>query len=71
MNNITIEKQLRRFIRHYSEICNLEDFFLLNRNKKYESLSIVWQVTFEYIKENEGALVTSFWTTKQRKNYKG
>lgn len=32
--DILIEKQLRRFVRHYTEICNIEDFLKLNRNLK-------------------------------------
>ncbi|PKY60957.1 hypothetical protein RhiirA4_485320 [Rhizophagus irregularis] len=46
----------------------MESFLNLNRNSKYRSLRIDWFITLEYLKENEKALETSFWTTrKQRK----
>ncbi|GBC39515.2 hypothetical protein GLOIN_2v1480544 [Rhizophagus irregularis DAOM 181602=DAOM 197198] len=66
-NNVNIETQLRRFIRHYTETINLEKFIFLNRNVKYDKLSIDWAVTFEYLKEKEKALTTSFWTSKKRR----
>ncbi|PKY55766.1 hypothetical protein RhiirA4_475456 [Rhizophagus irregularis] len=69
-NDIKIETQLRRFIRYYTNTVNLESFLLLNRNTKYDKLDIDyidWSVTFEYVKENEKALTTSFWTSKKRR----
>ncbi|RGB42324.1 hypothetical protein C1646_751082 [Rhizophagus diaphanus] len=66
-NNIKIKTQLRRFIKHYTKTVNLEKFILLNRNVKYDKLYIDWVITFEYLKEKEKALMTSFWTSKQRR----
>lgn len=66
-NNIIVEKYLRRFIRYNTEICNLENFFNLNRNSKYIQVEVDWSLTFEYLKEGEKVLTTSFWTTRRRR----
>ncbi|PKY56330.1 hypothetical protein RhiirA4_476562 [Rhizophagus irregularis] len=36
-------------------------------NSKYNTTKNDWLITFEYVKENESALTTSFWTTKRRR----
>ncbi|CAB5387957.1 unnamed protein product [Rhizophagus irregularis] len=64
-NNIIIKKPIRRFIRYYNEILNLEKFFNLRRNQKYTLDSVEWAITFEFLKENENVLQTNFHTTKQ------
>ncbi|GBC34051.2 hypothetical protein GLOIN_2v1846731 [Rhizophagus irregularis DAOM 181602=DAOM 197198] len=66
-NNIIIEKPIRRFIRYYNEILNLEKFFNLQRNRKYTIDSVEWAITFEFLKENENVLQTNFHTTKRRR----
>lgn len=66
-NNVIIEKPLRRFIRYYTDTCNIESFFDLNRNSKYRCLGIDWFLTFKYLEEDESALSTSFWTTRRRR----
>ncbi|PKK56691.1 hypothetical protein RhiirC2_828242, partial [Rhizophagus irregularis] len=66
-NNIIIEKPIRRFIRYYNEILNLEKFFNLRRNRKYTIDSVEWAITFEFLKENENVLQTNFHTTKRRR----
>ncbi|CAB5387797.1 unnamed protein product [Rhizophagus irregularis] len=64
-NNIVIEKRLRHFIRQYTDVRNFEQFLNLQRNAKYRKNQIDWYITFEYLKEKEGALVTSLWTSKR------
>ncbi|GBC20729.2 hypothetical protein GLOIN_2v1479662 [Rhizophagus irregularis DAOM 181602=DAOM 197198] len=66
-NNIVIEKRLRHFIRQYTDVRNFEQFLNLQRNAKYRKNQIDWYITFEYLKEKEGALVTSLWTSKRRR----
>ena len=45
-----------------------EEWFNLNRNKKYRSLNVDWQLTFYFLSDEEPILTTSF-STSGRKNY--
>lgn len=38
----------------------------MNRNTKYRNIGVDWLITFEYLKEDEKTLTTSFWTSRRR-----
>lgn len=52
-DGVSIETNIRRFIRLISRVEGLEKFFNLNRNAKYHMLEIEWHITFMYLDANE------------------
>ncbi|GET53504.1 hypothetical protein RhiirA5_421178 [Rhizophagus irregularis] len=42
-------------------------YWALIKNSKYIQVEVDWSLTFEYLKEGEKVLTTSFWTTRRRR----
>ncbi|PKK58644.1 hypothetical protein RhiirC2_857686 [Rhizophagus irregularis] len=45
-NGVPIELSLRKYLKIYTNIFNLEQFLNLNRNYKYRKLQVDWEITF-------------------------
>ena len=55
-----IETNFRKFIAQLSRNTDFEEWFNLNRNKKYRALNVDWQSTFYILSDEEPILITSF-----------
>ena len=56
----TIETNFRKFIAQLSRNTGFEEWFNLNRNKKYRALNVDWQSTFYILSDEEPTSTTSF-----------
>jgi hypothetical protein len=63
-NNIVIEQNIRKFVTLTTNVKNLENFLNLNRNAKYQNLSVDWEVTFNNLDSSESYFSTSFAKSK-------
>ncbi|CAB5313655.1 unnamed protein product [Rhizophagus irregularis] len=52
-NGHLVEMNIRRFIRLITRVEGLEKFLNLNRNKRYRSLDVEWNIVFLYLNKQE------------------
>ncbi|CAG8721784.1 11105_t:CDS:2, partial [Rhizophagus irregularis] len=66
-NGVPIELSLRKFLKIYTNIFNLEQFLNLNRNYKYRKLQVDWEITFYLLQGDQGTMHTDFYESKLKR----
>src|ERR1044071_6468121 len=64
-----IETNFRKFIAQLSRNTGFEEWFNLNRNKKYRALNVDWQSTFYILSDEEPTSTTSFSASGRKRSH--